>query len=74
MTHRYYCPARPPAPGAIPKGAARMMCSDDEYMTDEEGHVIRAWGFVEYDRPLTEKEIDDYELEPANGGYHGYFR
>lgn len=60
---RYYCPARPPAPGAVPRGAIRVEYSDDGYMVDEEGYSHRAWGLVEYDRELTEREIDDYELD-----------
>ena len=26
---------------------------------------MKAWGYVEYQKPLTEKEADDYELKPA---------
>lgn len=63
MIYRYYCPYRPPAPGAVPRGAVRVVFSDDEFMTDEEGYVHRAWGFVEYDHKLTDAEIYDYELE-----------
>ena len=69
MIYRYYCPARPPAPDAVPRGAIRVEYADEDgYMVDEEGHVYEAWGFVEYDRQLTEKEIDDYELDAMNDG------
>ena len=27
--------------------------------------MIQAWGYVEYQKPLTEKEAGDYELRPA---------
>lgn len=65
-TYRYYCPERPPAPGAIPRGAIRVECAKDcEDFFDEEGRRINAWGFVEYDHKLTPSEIDDYELEEA---------
>lgn len=64
QTFRYYCPARPPMPGAVPRGATRVEYSDDEYMIDEQGHTRKAWGFVEYDRQLSDKEVDDYELDP----------
>lgn len=61
---RYYCPARPPVPGAVPRGVIRVECADEDgIMVDEEGHAHKAWGFVEYERELTDKEIDDYELE-----------
>ena len=26
---------------------------------------MKAWGYVEYQKPLTEKEAHDYELKPA---------
>jgi hypothetical protein len=53
----------------VPRGAIRVEYADEDgYMVDEEGHVYEAWGFVEYDRQLTEKEIDDYELDAVNDG------
>lgn len=63
MTYRYYCPVEPPVPGNIPRGVIRIVVADDGEMVDEEGHVIKAWGFVEYNRQLTDKEINDYELD-----------
>ena len=30
-----------------------------------ENGMIQAWGYVEYQKPLTEKEAGDYELRPA---------
>lgn len=65
MIYRYYCPARPPAPGAVPKGAINVEYSDDGYMVDADGYSHRAWGVVEYDRELTDREINDYELDKA---------
>lgn len=66
MTYRYYCPMRPPGPGAIPRGATRIdYAGDDGTLVDEEGHVIEAWGMVEYDHRLTDAEIVAYELEEA---------
>lgn len=61
---RYYCPQRPPVPGSIPRGVIRIEYAEDGYMIDAEGHSRKAWGFVEYDRELTAKEIYDYELDP----------
>ena len=26
---------------------------------------MQAWGYVEYKKPLTEKQMNDYELKPA---------
>lgn len=44
---------RPPGPGAVPKGSAR---------TDK--HEAFRHGQIAYDHPLSQKEIDDYELTP----------
>ena len=55
----YYCRFRPPMPGAIPRQGLIRVCAYD-YPQSFNG--IGAWGFAEYDRPLTEKEIADYEL------------
>lgn len=64
MTYRYYCPCRPPAPGAIPPGVTRIVYADDDaVMVDEEGYPHKAWAMVEYDRRLTDKELEDYELD-----------
>ena len=61
--HRYYTLYRPPMPGAVPRdGLSRSECFDSR-MEVEPG--IRAWGFVEYIRELTEKEVIEYELKPA---------
>ena len=60
--YRYYCRFRPPMPGAIPRpGLVRVGSYDYKQCIGGVG----AWGFAEYDRPLTEKEIEDYELAPA---------
>ena len=65
MTYRYYTPCRPAEPGSVPReGLVRVVHADDEDMLiDEEGHLHRAWSLVEYNRKLTQKEIDDYELD-----------
>ena len=49
-------------PGAIPrKGLVRAA----SYNYKQYIGVCRVWGYAEYDRELTEKEISDYELEPG---------
>jgi len=52
--YRYYLTQRPPSPGTFPKGTTDIVSFDDK--TDG------AWGYVEYDKPLTETQISDYEL------------
>ena len=57
--YRYYCRFRPPMPGAVPREGLVHVGSYD-YPQSFNG--IGAWGFAEYDRELTPKEINDYEL------------
>lgn len=57
--YRYYCQFRPPMPGAIPRDGL-VNIGDYDYPQSFDG--ISAWGFAEYNRPLTDKEISDYEL------------
>lgn len=57
----YYTPHRPPAPGTIPKDGLLAVFTYKTRKAISE-HCIMAWGHVEYNRPLTEKEISDYEL------------
>ena len=57
--YRYYCQFRPPMPGAIPREGLQQVASFD-YLQSFNG--ISAWGFAEYSRELTDKEVHDYEL------------
>lgn len=57
--YRYYCQFRPPMPGAIPRDG---LVNIDDYDYPQSFNGISAWGFAEYSRPLTEKEVHDYEL------------
>lgn len=61
--HRYYCLQRPPAPGTIPRGVINIEYWDARPFVSEINH--HAWGYVEYERKLTDAEISDYELAPA---------
>ena len=71
--YRYYLLRRPPAPGAIPGGAATVKSFDSRQ------HVIwigrPAWGWAEYSGPLEEYQMDAYELAVCSicggeGGEH----
>lgn len=63
-TYRYYCLYRPPAPGAIPRGA----CAVDDF-----GQRIpileiggrEAWGYAEYPIPLEDGVAEQYEVEAS---------
>ena len=56
---RYALLMRPPMPGAMTKNGL-LECRDIKGNTPS-GHP--AWGWAEYNRKLTDKEISDYELE-----------
>lgn len=65
--YRYYS-RRPVDLGTYPKkdGSPVNIVNFDSRIPVEDGS-IRAWGYVEYTKPLTQKDIDDYELTPAPG-------
>lgn len=60
----YYCPMRPPTPGAIPRNGLEYV---HEYDSRRDIPLIgrAAWGYAVYSRELTEKEASDYELIPS---------
>lgn len=59
--YRYYSLYRPVAPGTFPKdGVTNIHNYDERLYVAEIDH--EAWGYLDYDRELTEKEIRDYEL------------
>lgn len=57
--YRYATLMRPPMPGGIPRRG--LVQTKDIEGTTPKGH--HAWGWAEYDRELSEQEIDQYELE-----------
>lgn len=61
--YRYYTLYRPPMPGGIPKqGLLSIHEYEDRLLVTSINRW--AWGYAEYSRKLTEKEISDYELAP----------
>ena len=59
-TYRYGTLMRPPGPFSVPREG--MILAMEWYFENRNtGHFCG--GIVECDRPLTEKEIADYELE-----------
>ena len=61
MRYRYWLTLRPAMPGTIPtKNLDRIENYDYRRYDDEAGREV--WGYVVYTAPLTEKEIEDYEL------------
>ena len=61
---KYYSMQRPVAPGTYPKKGAVEIVNYENKRYVMKDHVI-AWGYIVYDRELTEKELYDYELTAA---------
>ena len=64
--YRYYSTQRPIAPGSFPKDQnAPVNMVNFDTRSPVEGGQVQAWGYLEYQKPLTEKQAADYELRPA---------
>lgn len=57
--YRYYCRMRPPAPGSVPK---RNLHAAEAMHVTLLGYRRHMWGFADYTEPLTDEEIEEYEL------------
>ena len=61
----YYTKERPPMPGCIPSdGLLEIECFASRCYVPEA--QCKAWGIAYYDRQLTEREINDYELQEVS--------
>ena len=67
--YRYYSTQRPVDLGTFPKppGNAPVEIINFDERRMVEGGTMRAWGELAYLKPLTEKQMKDYELRPAPG-------
>lgn len=68
---RYYLTQRPPMPGAFPKPQGNRVWGIESF---DEPRLVpmlhrQAWGYVEYESPLTREQMDDYELSEAGPFY-----
>lgn len=63
MKYRYYSTQRPVAPGTFPK---KKGCEISNYPQKLyiDGTGFSAWGHIDYDEPLTDAEVAEYELNP----------
>lgn len=59
QTYRYYLKNRPPSIGTHPFGAIVVEGFDKRL---EVFPGLYAWGYVDYEKPLAAKEIEDFEL------------
>lgn len=58
--YRYYLTQRGPGPGCQPAGVIKI----EDFGTKKHIKEMdwKVWGYVEYDAPLNQKQIEDYEL------------
>lgn len=61
--YRYYSTQRPVMPGTFPGKPTQIENFDERVPVC--GGRMEAWGYLEYAKPLTEKQMSDYELKPA---------
>ena len=63
----YYSTQRPVDIGTFPKPPDNKPVEIHNYDKRQsvENGTMQAWGYLEYAKPLTEKEASDYELKPA---------
>ena len=66
-TYRYYSTQRPVAPGTFPKRPDNKVVEivNFDKRIPVENQTMRAWGYIEFQKPLSEKDASDYELRPA---------
>lgn len=66
---RYYSTQRPIGPGTYPRqdGTETITTFESRVFCEEIGR--EAWGFIDYKRPITMKQAEDYELVPSGDGY-----
>ena len=65
--YKYYSTQRPVDIGTFPKpphNAPDEIVNYDQSIPVE-GGAFRAWGHLTYTKPLTDKQVADYELRPA---------
>lgn len=66
---KYYSTQRPVMPGGYPKSQKVLEIRNFDARQYVENIGREAWGWIEYNQPLTEKEAADYELMPEPSWY-----
>lgn len=72
MAYRYYLTQRPPVPGAVPE-SGRIRAVEDFGGRKYVQKIGEAYGYVEYDQPLTQVQIHSYELVEETFPYKIWF-
>lgn len=67
MSYKYYSTQRPIAPGTFPKPDNNKVVGlenfDDRIYCED--IQLYAWGYIEYEKPLTQYDCNSYELIPV---------
>ena len=65
--YKYYSTQRPIDIGTYPNSYFNRPVHMDLYFTRQQvpGEAFQAWGAITYAHPLTEREMQDYELRPS---------
>lgn len=64
MAHKYYSVMRPVSIGTFPDNGTILGIVNFDRREMVEAIGREAWGYINYSKPLTEKQISDYELIP----------
>lgn len=65
--YRYYSTQRPIAPGTYPNGENKPVSIENfDSRQEVENGQLQAWGYLEYEKPLSQKELKDYELKAVS--------
>lgn len=68
MSYKYYSTERPVMPGSFPKPQGNTVLNIENFNDcSYVGKIGReAWGFIEYEKPISPVLLDDYELVAAS--------
>ena len=68
MSYKYYSTERPVMPGSFPKPQGNTVLNIENF--NDRSYVAKigreAWGFIEYEKPISPVLLDDYELVAAS--------
>lgn len=68
MSYKYYSTERPVMPGSFPKPQGNTVLNIENF--NDRSYVGKigreAWGFIEYEKPISPVLLDDYELVAAS--------
>ena len=68
MSYKYYSTERPVMPGSFPKPQGNTVLNIENF--NDRSYVGKigreAWGFIEYEKPISPVLLDDFELVAAS--------